>query len=384
MEQKDSSEALKDKEDQEQQKGEKEKHSKTAEPGQDVIFKSPKARSEIQKIIAKAVNKSKAKMSSNFAINTKIQHFKIVTESSQVKKITDIDDNAPMIELTIPEFIWPSQEKTMANLVNVKSRGVIQFIVLARSAHTNNNVWDAPDINNIRHFASYLICTISELKLDFGTVLRWTNPWGNAVVMGLDSSDLDMLQKFRTFVSTLRFVHQFFNTFPKDAMTSNFGLSVILKGDLTEFKEQVLAEALFARNKLYGTLETLQSETFTAADTTRSGVSKSGWRNVTLEGDDVFLESLNNFTATHWFNIGPGTVQIHGGDRRAETPEEIEARNRRKRFNMPIGQRLTTAAQESINKSYREEQKNIPRNLIAPPAHSYAAASRAQPPKKRK
>ena len=125
-------------------------------------------------------------------------------------------------------------------------------------------------------------CQIAEQKLEFGAILRWTNPWGNVVVMGLDSSDLDLLTKFRTFLTTLHYVHQFFNTFPKDAIRNSLGISILCKSDLLEFQEKHLAEALFARNDLSGILDTLQSETFTASDRTRAGVSKNGWRNVHL------------------------------------------------------------------------------------------------------
>ena len=238
------------------------------------------------------------------------------------------------------------------------------------------------------------MCKIAELKLDFGTVLRWTNPWGNVAVMGLDCSDLDQLMKFRTFFTTLCYSRQYFNTFPKDAMTNNYGLSILLRSDLREFKEEFLAEALFARNDLHGILDTLQAETFTAADTTRAGVSKNGWRNVLMEGDDSFFKSLSNFTANHWFNIGPASVQIHGGERRAETYAEIEAKSKRKRFNMPLGQTLSTAAKSAINSSFLEEQRalvlakksnNTNSAPVPAPLHpQHQGGLKVAPPKKKK
>ena len=318
-------------------------------------------RLDIQRVVSKAVNKAKFKTSNNFAFNSKIQNFKITTDGNKVKKFPVIDDNTPVVEVSIPEFIWADQERTMDkdNMVNVKAKGVIQFVILVRNGHLKKESWDTPKVETVRDFASYLLCTIAELKLEFGTVLRWTNAWGNVAVMGLDSSNLEMLQKFRTFFTSLRYVHQYFNTFPKDALTNNFSLSILLRSDLREFREDYLAEALFARNNLVGILETLQAESFTASDTTRAGVSKKGWRNVTLEGDADFFQSLSNFTANHWFNIGPGTVQIHGGDRRAETPEEIEAKNKRRRFNMPVGQTLTQAAKTSINQSFLRDQQAL-------------------------
>ena len=322
---------------------------------------APCTRLDIQRVVSKAVNKSKFKTSNNFAFNSKIQNFKITTDGNKVKKFPVIDDTTPVVEVSVPEFIWADQDRTLDedNMVNVKAKGVIQFVILVRNGHLKKEAWDTPKIETARDFASYLLCTIAELKLEFGTVLRWTNAWGNVAVMGLDSSDLDMLQKFRTFFTSLRYVHQYFNTFPKDALTNNFSLSILLRSDLREFREDYLAEALFARNNLVGILETLQAESFTASDTTRAGVSKKGWRNVTLEGDADFFHSLSTFTANHWFNIGPGTVQIHGGDRRAETPEEIEAKNKRKRFNMPIGQPLSQAAKTSINQSFLRDQQAL-------------------------
>ena len=327
--------------------------------GQMALFKQPKimTRTDIQRLVSKAVQKSKSKLSNNFSFNSKIQRFQVITRSDDVPKFPEINPLDPIKEISIPEFIWSDQDKTMKGMVDVKSRGVVHFVILARSGHVAHEAWDTPKLDMVRDFASFLLCKIAELKLEFGTILRWTNPWGNVAVMGLDTSDLDMLQKFRTFFTTLRFSHHYFNTFPKDALTSSLSLSILLRSDLREFKEEYLAEALFARNKLFGVLETLEAETYTAADTTRAGVSKNGWRNVLLEGDETFLQSLSDFPAHYWFNIGPASVQIHGGDRRAETYEEIEAKNKRKRFNMPIGQSLSTAAKTSINQSFLDEQK---------------------------
>ena len=377
-------------------KGEKEKHTSsepfaiaTAQQSQLAVFKEPScSRAELRRLVAKAVRKPKPKISNNFALNSKIEYFQITTDSAQVKKIPVIDEEAPLVEMAIPEFIWPEHVKTMdeENLVNVKSRGVIPFIVLLRSCHVPNDPWDAPGIDKVRDFASYMSCQIAEHKLEFGTVLRWTNPWGNVAVMGLDSSDLGLLLRFRTFLTTLRYVHQFFNTFPKDAMTESLGISIILKSGLREFQEKYLAEALFARNDLSGVLDTLQSETFTASDRTRAGVSKNGWRSVRLEGDETFLQSLSKFTALHWFPLGPASVQIHGGERRAETEAEIDAKNKRRRFNMPIGQNLSEAARASINKSFIIDQEKLARNVIVPStaASSQSGANRAPMGKKKR
>ena len=378
-----------------EQIGEKEKNPSPSAAGalqvigdqQISVFKRPDScsRSEIQRLVSKAVFKARAKTSTAFTFNSKIQNFQISTNSADVIKVPDIDESAPLVELTIPEFIWPQEDKTLNNVVNVKSRGVIQFVILVKSAHTENDLWDTPQIDRVRNFASYLMCTIAELKLEFGNVLRWTNAWGNTAIMGLDSSDLDMLLKFRTFFTTLRYFHQFINNFPKDALTNNHALTVLLRSDLREFKEIYLAEALFARNKLFGILDTLQAETYTAADTTRAGVSKNGWRNVLLEGDQEFLESLSEFPPNHWFNIGPATVQIHGGDRRAETPAEIEAKNKRKRFNMPAGQNLTSSAKASIDKSFMEEQRaRIQAKQPIARAQSQSYASKTGTTKKKK
>lgn len=329
--------------------------------GQVLLFKQPKVltRFDIQRVVSKAVQKSRSRVSNNFAFNSKIQKFKITTDSANVPKFPELDPLAPLQELMVPEFIWSDPDKTMAGMVKVKSRGVIQFVVLARSGQVAHESWDTPTLDMTRDFVSFLLCTISDLKLEFGTTLRWTNPWGSVAVVGLDSGDMDKLQKFRTFFTTLKYNHHYFNTFPKDALTNSLGLYVMLKNELREFKEECLAEALFARNRLHGVLDTLEAETFTASDTTRAGVSKNGWRNVLLQGDEEFMASLSDFPALHWFNLGPATVQIHGGERRAETYEEMEAKNKRKRMNMPLGQTLSNAAKASISQSFLIDQKNL-------------------------
>ena len=186
-------------------------------------------RQDLQRVVSKAVQKSRTRISNNFAFNSKIQRFKVVTNSDDIPKFPDISPTEPLKELLIPEFIWPEEDRTMKGMVMVKSKGVVQFVILARSGHLVHEAWDTPSLDMVRDFASFLLCTISDLKLEFGTILRWTNPWGNVVVMGLDSGDLNMLQKFRTFFTTLKFSQHYLNTFPKDAMVSSISLSILLK-----------------------------------------------------------------------------------------------------------------------------------------------------------
>lgn len=204
--------------------------------GDVAVFKTPKicSRLDIHRVVSKAVQQSKSKLSNNFAINSKIQRFQITTDCKDIKKFPAIDENASLTEIKIPEFIWAQEERTLEedNMAMVKTKGVVQFIILARNGHIKDELWEAPGIDMVRNFASYITCTIAELKLDFGIVLRWTNPWGSVAVMGLDASDLGALLRFRTFCTTLRFQHHYFNTFPKDAMTNNYGLTILLRSDL--------------------------------------------------------------------------------------------------------------------------------------------------------
>ena len=145
-------------------------------------------RQDLQRVVSKAVQKSRTRISNNFAFNSKIQRFKAVTNSDDIPKFPDISPTEPLKELLIPEFIWPEEDRTMKGMVMVKSKGVVQFVILARSGHLVHEAWDTPSLDMVRDFASFLLCTISDLKLEFGTILRWTNPWGNVVVMGHSSS----------------------------------------------------------------------------------------------------------------------------------------------------------------------------------------------------
>ena len=157
--------------------------------------------------------------------------------SADVKQFPEINQTGTPQDIYIPEF------KTLVGKVTFKTKGVVQFIILTWSGHVAHDAWDTPKLDMVRDFVSFLLCTIADLKLEFGMILRWTNPWVSVVVLGLDTFDL--FQKFLTFFTTLWFAHHYFNTFPKDAMTSSLSISIMLKNDLREFKEEFLAEALF-------------------------------------------------------------------------------------------------------------------------------------------
>ena len=79
---------------------------------------------------------------------------------------------------------------------------------------------------------------------------------------------------------------------PKELVMEQASVSTILRHEHRGLNLIDLPDAIFLRNDLEGTLEITRSRTYGAADKTRAGQPKEGWRLLFLVGCQTFMRSL--------------------------------------------------------------------------------------------
>ena len=328
----------------------KQRSSTFTQPASLPPLATTKTNTTTQMFITQQIQKRRAMMPNTTAtFNYNIQRYNNPpTKSVDVVKIRTSETNPT--ELFLPDII--SDNLNVSSDFRIISKGTVPFVIIFRPADSADSRWDIPSLQTARDFMSRAQCTLIDLDMDYHTVINWCNPWGNIPLLGLLTNDLDKLSKFRTFVSTLRFQNLHFNTFIKEAMVANMDITVLLKTDYREIDVQKLPAILFAHNDLHGALDIPKHEDFVEGDTTRSGISKQGWKLLTLVGDEIFLDSLSHFTENHWFNIGVGSIQIRGGQRKEESDFDAAARKRRRRSNITM---ITKAASNLLNNSVADD-----------------------------
>ena len=338
-----------------------------------VPFKKPTGRGTVtQLVISQQIKKRRSLMKNSlsaFNYNTH-HHDHQPTKSSEIVKIKT--DETPPIQLTLPDLISPVPDPE--NEMTIFSKGTVPFVIVFKPAEDVNAEWDIPSLLEARDFMGRIQATLLDLDMDFHTAIHWCNPWGNIPLLGLLSQDPDKLSKLRTFISTFKYKEHFYNTFLKEAMIANSGITVLLRSDFSEVQVKHLPTLLFSRNELKGDLVIPEHDVYVEGDVTRQGISKEGWRLLTLVGDSDFLSSLSHFTENHWFNIGIGSIQIRGGQRKQESSEEIEARNSRRKWNTNPKHLITAAAKNLLNRSAAEDHIDA--------AAASKAASAVVPPNK--
>lgn len=319
-----------------------------------VPFKKPNGKGTItQLIISQQIKKRRALMKNSlsaFNYNTH-RHDHRPTKSSEVVKI--VTDETSPTQLTIPDLI--SQVEDPDNEMTIYSKGTVSFVIVFKPLNDNSAEWDIPSLLEARDFMGRIQATLLDLDMDYHTAIHWCNPWGNIPLLGLLSQDPDKLSKLRIFISTFKYKDHQYNTFLKEAMVANMGITVLLRSDFSEVQVKHLPTLLFSRNELRGDLVIPEHDVYVEGDVTRQGISKEGWRLLTLVGDADFLSSLSHFTENHWFNIGVGSIQIRGGKRKQESSEEIEAKNSRRKWNSAPKHLITAAAKNLLNKSTAED-----------------------------
>ena len=154
--------------------------------------------------------------------------------------------------------------------------------------------------------------------------------WGSIGVIGLNIKRRDLFTEFKLHLSRQRIGNLVFSLLPKNAFIRAPGYTALLRNNLRNVRLDLLPRGLYKKNPgLKGDFKVIRSKHYKASEVTGNGQSKEGWRLVTLQGCQEFVDSLANFTEAHNFKVGNGTIQIWGGRRLPPTEEEKKRKKMR-------------------------------------------------------
>ena len=124
----------------------------------------------------------------------------------------------------------------------------------------------------------------------------WCNAWSEMGLFGLYTSDSLAFRIFREAVAAITWKGMEFNSYPKDGLSNQPDISILLQGPLLTYDVKALTKDLCDRNYgLYGCLKVIGVTGFGDKEVSRKEKSKKGWRLVQVKGDNTFLTSLKSF-----------------------------------------------------------------------------------------
>ena len=220
----------------------------------------------------------------------------------------------------------PSSNTSFINVVELTRNGVkrtipkndvIPFVMVEQK----DDGWITPPLFVFHAAVNMLEGFLMEYRPYLRCVVEWAEEWKGVGIVGLSVDNLDLLEEWRGMVVQLDIPGHRLDTFPKDCLLVGTELTALLKDKFRFYELKWLPYSLFSRNKgLHGKVRVTYSKTYTASDTTFTGISKKGWRLVYLAGDSIFMDSLKAFTSNYGFLMGSGRIQIWGGIRKPMLP----------------------------------------------------------------
>ena len=227
-----------------------------------------------------------------------------------------LDDSLVIKVLDIPEQVG-------AQMVSIKTKGVVPFVLLAK--RPSDPKWSLPPLDIYDDFMNLFQCHLISADLGSFGVLDWYNKRGNVGLFGLRSEDVNKLVHVRKIITTKMMEGWIFNSYPHALAAKRYELTALLKGNLRAVELKVLPALIFLMNKnltLQGSLECVKYKTFLRHEVSQQGESKAHWRLVVLSADEAFMLSLKAYPQHQPFLLGTGAVQIRGGERKADGKRE--------------------------------------------------------------
>ena len=213
-----------------------------------------------------------------------------------------------------------SLEELGDDVTDIKTKGVVVYVLLERDSQDQD--WRVPTTQDFFDTLAALECQMMERRISYRHVLRKNRIWGSVGTVDLAAKNIMELRHFRAYVSEYTCNGKRFTTVLRESVMSKKGLTILLRKDMRHFKLECLAFELLESNPgLSGTIRVHQSRSFTAQDKTRGGKSKEGWRLVSLAASQQFYDSLSSYPESERFKVGSWNIQIRGGERAAELPD---------------------------------------------------------------
>ena len=239
----------------------------------------------------------------------------------------------------------------------VRSRDVVQFVLLARPKRTpdedffgpraltdqtgntppeNNGAtpspgtdWIVPDTQTFHDLVNKAESYMANKRLPCLRAQKWANLWGRVGLIGLSAKKPDDIRIYRNIIEQLHDDKYCYTLFPREAVDKRGSISVLLHETFRALDPLCLPQILFAKNRgLGGTLKVTHIKSYGEAEKTRAGVSKKHWRLVLMQGCAAFMKTLEAFDDDHKFPIGSGHIYISGGARRPKTAPTQKRRPR--------------------------------------------------------
>ena len=236
----------------------------------------------------------------------------------------------------------------------VRSRGVIQFIILCRPRrdalddifrppvvegpdapnNANNShprtAWSIPEPQLFHDLIHKLSCMMVSDKIACLRAQKWANLWGKVGLVGLSAKNPDDIRQYRNVLEQLNDPRWCYTIFPRDAIDKRGSVSVVMRETFQAFDPLCLPEVLFHQNRgLKGSLKVTHVKTYTNDETTRAGASKKGWRLVLMQGCSTFMRSLEDFDEDYKFAVSSCHIYIRGGVRRPKATTNNRERGSR-------------------------------------------------------
>ena len=145
-------------------------------------------------------------------------------------------------------------------------------------------MWLLPTPQQFHDFMNHIECYFLETDIAYASALKWANTWGGVGILGLRTTNMNLLNDFRLFIAKQSVGGMIFSTIVKDLMTSRATLTALLRNDLRNMRSELVPRGFFRRNGgLAGELEVTHTREYGVNDKTQKGEPKEGWRRIFME-----------------------------------------------------------------------------------------------------
>ena len=174
-------------------------------------------------------------------------------------------------------------EKEECRMVSVKSKGIVQFLVLCKKNDGGDDSWQIPLRKDFHKIINYVECLLFKESHYLLTTKAWANMWNGMGVLGLNVRDVKRYKEFKDVFERSVVEDMKFTIYPRDGLLSHEELTALLRDDLESFDISLIPTALYWCNHgLSGQCRVSKVKTFGDQDKTRGGQPKKKWQLIKL------------------------------------------------------------------------------------------------------
>ena len=257
--------------------------------------------------------------------------------------------------LILADFVHPP-----AMFQTIARKELLPFLLVSKPADAHAATrWEVTNAELARDFVNDMLGGLYMEDNNAADAYEKIGKWGLFTLVYLSTKSVEEIDGFRRFAAGWEYGGHTFDTYPKDALTAQSDISILLRGSMKAWKTELTPKVLFKRNidSLAGKLRVASSSFFLPNEVSHKGESKAAWRKINLTGDDQFHRCLRNFPESHPFFLGADAVQIRGGLR---PPEQHE--HQQQQHKPSLGKRYWKPAPSEI--VVQQQQQQQPTNIL--------------------